>query len=628
MKKKISKLIVITAIIEIFLFNFDFIKSFFYKETVIDKDELILNEVHQNKSRKVYTNANDQSYIEIEINKKTKNLYLDIEGIGKEAIKLELDYTDDANKNYNKYESRREPITYEIIKNIEKSKYIDCNHLGKTGNIKLKIDSNTGYKINEIAINKRVEPYINIIRLILVFGILIFLNYYLKSKTLKEWIDKNEKKCFWIIVIIFCSILSILYLNYSELSVRYIDHYTTTYQEALMNGKLELELKNISFEEVENIYDYSQRQSYQVPWDVSYYNEKFYMYFGVLPTLIMGLFHLKTHQTAMIFSIISAIFFALLIKKIIEHYTPKCSPKLKLLMIVFALFNSRLLLLIPRTRYYELIIICGFCFSVIGLYFYLLFKENKKIRYLFLGSLGLCLAVTCRSGMLLISLIGLLLIIKDLNNKNFIYYFTPYIIIGSILMYMNYIRFGNIFDFGIKYQLTVIDHHYLKLDINNIINGIYTYLFKMPNFIPEFPYITNNISMINYNGFYFNTSTGNGLLPMSMLGLVLPFVYKKIDKKTLKLIISCLIIGLLIMTLNNCFGGAVRRYTLEFSWLFIIPMILLTIKWLSTQKKTILILVIMSCIMNFLIIFDNKNDDLGSIEESKFRYNIQYLIEP
>lgn len=150
----------------------------------------------------------------------------------------------------------------------------------------------------------------------------------------------------------------------------------------------------------------------------------------------------------------------------------------------------------------------------------------------------------------------------------------------------------------------------------------------MKNFIPEFPYITNNISMINYNGFYFNTSTGNGLLPMSMLGLVLPFVYKKIDKKTLKLIISCLIIGLLIMTLNNCFGGAVRRYTLEFSWLFIIPIILLTIKWLSNQKKTILILVIMSCIMHFLIIFNNKNDDLGSIEESKFRYNIQYLIEP
>lgn len=628
MKKNAIVIVLLVIIIEILIFNFDSLKSLFYKEIEVDKNEFALTNISYNKDTKKYTGKKSNSYIVIPINKKIKNIYIDIDAIEKDFVEIELEYTDDANANYNKYRSRGYSNVYHIVGDIEKSKYIDCNHLGKTGNIKINISSDTPYYINEISFNKWVTPDINLLRIILLFSITFIIYNYFKTNKLKEFINKHEKICFWIIVIIFCNLIAVLYANYSQVNIEFKDSYTTSYQEALMNGKLSFSLDDSAFSEIENIYDYTQRKIYDTPWDVSYYNGKFYMYFGILPNLILGIFNLAVDNAALLFSVITAIFLALLVKKIIERYFPKCSSGLKLLMVIFALFNSRLLILIPRTRYYELIVICGFCFSVIGMYMYYIFKENKKIRYLFLGSLLLCLAVACRSGMLLISVLGLLLVCKDLNKKNFIPYFIPYVVIGSILMYINYIRFGNIFEFGITYQLTVVDQSYLKMDINNIINGIYTYLFKMPNFIPQFPFVTNNVSMIQYNGFYFNTSNGNGILTMSILSFVLPFMYKKVDKKVLKVIISSVIIGLIIMTISNCFGGAVRRYTLEFAWLFVIPIVLLTINCLSKYKKTLIVLVMISCLMNFFIIFDNSNDDLGKLEENKFYYQVQNFVEP
>lgn len=625
MKKKVFISIFIAVLIELFVFNFSSIKSFFYKEIEYDLSKLILENVYYNKDNNKYYCTSSNSTLELVINKKINNIYLDIENEDNNALEVFFDYTDDANTGYNKYEDiNEEEFSHVFVKSIDKSKYISVSHLGKTHNIKISLkDKNSlSFNINKISFNKSIPFNINIFRLILL-SIIIFSSLYLKNS---NFIKKNEKVFFWLIVILFSILLAILYFNYSSINSNLYDFYSTKYKESLMNGKLTLDMNIDSLDE-SNLYDYTKREVKGV-WDTSYYNGKFYMYFSFLPAIILGITNLSVSNLSFIFSVLSTIFLSLMTKKIIEKYFSKIDVGLKLLMIVFVLFNSRLLLLISRVRFYELIVICAFCFSVIGIYLYLLFDEKNKNIYLFLGSLFLSLSIVCRPNIIFICILGLFIVYKKINRRNILYYFIPYLIIGSLLMYINYIRFDNIFEFGIKYQLSVINMNYLKFNFGTILNGIYTYLFRMPIFITKFPYITNNISMIDYYGFYFNTLTGNGIIPMSIFGFIVPFVYKKLDKKTLKYVVCSILVGLIILILDNCFGGAVKRYSLEFSYLFIIPIVLLVINSLSKHKKIVFALVIISCLMNFFIIFDNKADDLGNLPENNFYYELEYFLKP
>lgn len=630
MKKRLIISILITLIIEIFIFNFGTIKSSFYEEIKYDISNLKFENVSYDEKTKIYYCSDAIATIELEVNEEINNIYMDLENINKNTMEISLDYTDDANNEYDKYKDVNEEYYSQIIvKNIKKSKYIDVNHLGKTHNIKIYINSNDNpdFVINEISFNKPIPFSFSFIRILIILIIVIIISLFKNNTSLTEFINKHEKKLFWLIVILFSILLSILYFNYSKINANIFDYYSTSYKEALMNGKLEFDIKDIDLNGIKNIYDYTQRDG-KIPWDVSYYNGNYYMYFSFLPALIMGITNSSVSNLSLVFSIIATIFLSLLTKKIIEKYFPKVDVGLKLLMIIFVLFNSRLLLLISRVRFYELIIICSFCFAIIGIYFYLLYDEKEKNRYMLFGSIFLSLAIVCRPNMIFVFILGLFIIYKKLTKKNIIPYFMPYILFGVILMYINYIRFGNIFEFGIKYQLSVVNMNYLKFDFSTILNGIYTYLLRIPNFITQFPYITNNVSMIDYYGFYFNTSTGNGIIPMSVIGLALPFVYKKTDKKILKYIACSILIGMIILISDNCFGGALKRYSLEFSWLFIIPIVLLAINSLHKHKKVLSALVIISCLMNFFIIFDNKTDDLGKLPENDFYYTIQYLIEP
>lgn len=202
--------------------------------------------------------------------------------------------------------------------------------------------------------------------------------------------------------------------------------------------------------------------------------------------------------------------------------------------------------------------------------------------------------------------------------------FSPFIISDIITMYLNYVKFGNVFEFGITYQLGILDNHYSKFNIMSVINGIYAYLFRVPIFDTVFPYVFNNNSMFEYIGFYFNTTTGNGILPMSIFGLIAPFIVKKTDQETNKFIMVCLILGIIILCIDSMFGGSLKRYSIEFAWLFLIPMILIIIKYFK-NKKLIILFVLISCFMNFLVIFDLKYDDNIPIDNRNLYYELMYF---
>lgn len=631
MKKSLIIIAFIVIVLEIFVFNFSSFKSLFYKEIKIDKDELNLNDITYDKNNNKYFIESSNNFIEIDVNKKVNNIYLDIEKVNKSPFKIIIDYTDSANNYYQKFKSNDRNYRY-IVSNIEKSKFLDLYHLGETKKIKINFElSNVNqFKINEITINKLEPIHTNWIRMIGLLSITFIIYNYFNNKKFNSIINNNQSKILFMIILLFSGLTIFLYQKIGDLDESaYNDYYESDYVDALSNGKLSI-AENIDLSMLNNPYDYSERfeKMLSIPWDSSYYNNNYYVYFGIFPAFIMMtfkvLFNIKitTTMLACFFSILSVIFGSLLIKKIIEKYT-KCSVGLKILMIIFFLFNSRLLLIIPKTRFCDLINVSGYAFSLIGIYLYILFSQKNKNVYLFLGSIFLSLLLLTRPSMILVLLLGFYLIYKKLNKKN-VLYLIPFIITGIITMYLNYIRFDNVFEFGITYQLGILDNSYPKFNIQTIFNGIYTYLFRIPIFDTVFPYVFNNVSMLEQYGFFYNTSTGNGVLTMSIFGLIVPFIIKKMNKQTKRFIIICLILGFIILCFDSIYGGAIKRYSLEFSWLFLIPIILVTISHFK-NKKLLITFVLLSCLMNFLVIFDLRIDDNVKVDNSSLYYDLMYF---
>lgn len=265
-------------------------------------------------------------------------------------------------------------------------------------------------------------------------------------------------------------------------------------------------------------------------------------------------------------------------------------------------------------------------FIIIGLYLYTLYEEKNKKIYLLLGSILMSLGIFSRPNMIVVSLMGLFIVFDNLRKNiiNLIYYIIPYLVIGLIMMYMNYMRFDNIFEFGQAYQLTLIDSSYYDFSIVSILNGIYSYILKPPLLTLRFPYILNNLNILEYSGFYFNTSNGNGIIPMSLIALMIPFIYKKDKKSTNKFMVLCIMCGLILLIISNMRCGSMKRYSLEFTWLFLIPIIITVINNIKHKEKILLILIIISCVINFLVIFDTEHDDTNAKLDDKYTYKIQY----
>lgn len=84
-------------------------------------------------------------------------------------------------------------------------------------------------------------------------------------------------------------------------------------------------------------------------------------------------------------------------------------------------------------------------------------------------------------------------------------------------MIYNYARFGSVFNFGIEYSLTINDFTNAEFHPHLMGIGFWNYLFALPSFSGEFPFITTTVETFNPNGYYFvANSTAIGLFVMAL----------------------------------------------------------------------------------------------------------------
>lgn len=283
----------------------------------------------------------------------------------------------------------------------------------------------------------------------------------------------------------------------SKLDVHQLTNIYPKLIEALSEGRVNLEYEDGVSEillNMENPYDTKARSdeiykdkdniNFFYYWDNAYYNGKYYCYYGIVPAFVGLVMYFvsgqipETYVITMIFATMLVIGVFTLLKLLRDRFYPKTDIGL-LTALSSGLSLAAVGGAITHSGVYFAVITAGECFLVWSLYFFIkavfIEKDKKQLLFIFLGALCGALIFGCRptigfGNILLLTLIPVLFSREKVRRNaipKIIIAIIPYIIIAIGLMYYNYIRFDNVFEFGQRYQLTVTDQtQYSLADFN------------------------------------------------------------------------------------------------------------------------------------------------------------------
>lgn len=520
-------------------------------------------------------------------------------------------------------------------------------------------------ELSNVTINQKIPMQFNLKRILILFLISVFMysvaNFEIFQKNFSE---KNLLQEMILLLILEVFLLITFFINcYSKEKDSY-DFYSYNFVEALSRGSFSLlEKPDDKLLNMENPYDSASRTAKNMIrnkdyiWDAALYDGKYYVYFGILPALILFLpYHLLTGNFlysatgVLIFSVLSAIAIKALIEIVFKKYFKDVPFKYMVLSLLIMLFGSQILILNGIPRFYELPIAAGMFFSIAGIDLILMavYRENTDYLKMFLGSLFLALSVACRPTQLITSLVIVPILLKNFVNniknkqniiKNILVVAIPYLSVGLLLMYYNYYRFGNVLEFGARYQLTVIDMNHLSNRLAVLGSGLICSLFSIPNFIPSFPFIANHNDLINFYGYYYIENMIGGLfilVPICFAIFKIPLVYRKSKNRELvNFIITLTIVALIICVLSVMMGGSMQRYIVDYGWMFALAglCIFIEIRNLYTTdeakqilKKVFSVLTIYIIIINLCGGIISEKSYMKNLSPKNF-YEIKYMVD-
>ena len=631
-KDKLILIFLVAILLEVIVFN---ITSYY---TLFGK-----NQIKEYKKSDYVDYDEEYAIMKIsDINCKVRSLKLNLKPIGKnKTAEYIVFFTDEASSGYRMLSSKM------YVESSEKSKFIPLYLSGESKELLVYIqkDYYSNYFMS-VTLNEKIPFEFNFVRFFIVLGILISIYAIKTDETFMQdySIDSlNQKRFLNLTLCIFIiAVFCINIVSSSEGSKRFTTRsglYNVSFVNALYNKQSYLMNEpSEKLLELDNPYDLTQRDSSGLErgkdylWDTAYYKGNQYIYFGILPALLVFLpFYIITKQylkISVFIFIISVCVLVLLKKiflKIIDRYFKNIPFKNVFYSLILLYCGSFILYANGSSRFYEVAIISGLFFVLLGIFFIQKSIENIKNRFLnlFFGSLFLALSVACRPIDLLVSIIILpyifsLFISCLKNNKRSLFKLIisvtiPYIVIGIALMYYNYIRFDNPFEFGTSYQLTLNDMGKVSTGIFTVPTGLVTNLFGIPRFSFTFPFLETNTGNLTFYGYYYIETMFGGLFLLAPICFSVFGIYKanKTCSKELKVIIwTLLVVGILIAIISVVLAGSIERYLIDYAWIFVLDgVIVFNINYNSynnqeTKKilqKILTIIAIYSIIISMLL---------------------------
>jgi len=505
-------------------------------------------------------------------------------------------------------------IYVSIIKDLDFSNYINVNPHGKVSNLTIAFAENN-IAIKQIELNKEIPMVIMPIRLLIVFGIL-FLLICLKNTETREKIsyfcfdylyDKTNFRQRAGFAMLICAMLIFNFLaSYSiygfrdnEFVPKWLKMYSHHMTDALLKKQLHLDIEvPKALLEAERPYDNDYRlqlgmflnfhqkdlDNYEnaLVLDVVFYNGKFYSYFGMVPVILLFApyklitgDYLPSSVGAFLFGSIATVLLMLLWKQIAQNYLKKL-PYFFFLIGGGALYAFSLIPIVLTLKYFHIIAqYSALAFVILGVIMLLQAKEKLSVKYLVISSLSFALAVACRPSALFWSiLIPVVLWDKRqelMNNvSKILAIIIPFVIIGSILAWYNYVRFDS-FSFDQSHVITYTNQSmYMQIDIiektYSLINSFLFVLFNPPNLDLTFPFVSakvSNIIPLATTNFFHEHDPIVGIFCFPIMWFL--FYVRKVG-----ILRNFIFAGIFISLLNIALFTFISRnwrYVMDFSWI-------------------------------------------------------------
>lgn len=617
LKRKIIKSVILGlalgVLIECFLVNYRTWESFTFSPIegyLVDygsKEDIEMpGEVHFSK---------EEAVIEItDINAMVHNLYLNIQPEKKSIrqLTIRISAADDGNELYYQLPA------IVISANNPSGSYVKLNLSGKAKKLKIEMEDLRGEKVwvkTGLNVHKPFDINISHIAGIFVLWILVCGLYAMRHLFKQKCNLKDKKQYVICVAVIGIELAIVLFASFDTakyVNPPWVHHYQyEKLAQSLAKGHFYLDIEPCKeLLAMDNPYDKNLRKELKVPyeWDTAYYQGKYYVYFGIVPVLVFYLpFYLITgHGFPTIAGtvicealLILGILFLML--ALVKKYFRKTAFGVFLLLDILVFCGSGILIIASYPTFYALPIIMGLCFVVWGWYFILsgLSPDRIYIKRLLAGCICLALTAGCRPQMLAACFPGLCILIPyfkktwKLDKSSCMKYtcicLIPFILVGLLLMYYNFARFGSPFDFGANYNLTTNDMTNRGFHPDRFPLGIYMFLFQPVNFQSQFPFIQKTEAVTAYQGITIFEGMYGGILmlhPFLWMNLLLCKLRKGLKRKGLLLFAwVSLGAGLVIMCADVQMAGILMRYMCDFGIFLSIPAVLVILETVNEIRE-------------------------------------------
>ena len=525
--------------------------------------------------------------------------------------------------------SLREKI---ILKDDEHYIHFDTHIPCKT--IQIDLFTETGFEIEKIVLN-HVNFNINIYRIFFIFVATIFFIKVKDKSIFEKEYDKDSKLHNYRFILNLATICMLVFVyivyqySFEGLTMEPEeipkDDSVLMQAEALANGQIELmEKPSEELINMENPYDHIKRgaEGIEYLYDVAYYEGAYYNYFGIAPIAILILpfrlitgIYLHTYIFNFVFVFGIALGLYSLYKKLIDNYINKISLCNFYLGYYAILIGSNVFTLLRGAKY-DIVVTSGIMFLLIAMNLAVSLYDKPKWIYLKLIFIGIStgLIVLSKPNLIVYYPLIFILILISMKNlkakdkiKDALFIMIPLGILAILQMSLNYVRFGNILEFGAKYQLTSFNMaSCMSITFGKALGGIIEYIFKTPIINPlKFPFVFVNkeTSLVSMNEVcYENRLVG-------LIGIAILFIYffkdyiLKDEDELKKIVNTGIIVSFGAMIISTCFGGICEAYSVDFKLILCIGAILLFLKAIEKDEENEFIKkgYLITCIITIMI---------------------------
>ena len=608
MKRRWALPFIIAFLVEIFVFNYKSIESFFFpavKSFQVNTSGMVLLEGAINEY--TVTRKKDVFFEMQNINASVKNVYLSFEQKDNPSrvFRYQVFATDAANGNYLSLPQA------EYSYKIKETQYLRLYLVGESQKIRVylwDLSPNDIIVLHDLNLNVLRPFMFRWYRYILLVILCVLWMMFNPSSTLyKERLDFRVVRHRWITA--FIIILHLLYFSaFTCFSAKH-DWKKTSWladlqynylADSLINGHLYLEMTPPeSLNTASNPYDpgirneIMRKNNESYAFDFAYYKGKYYCYFGIIPEILFYLpYQILTGRWLSTAKLIGACSIAFVfvvfffVYQIIERYCKSISVGMYLLLASCFIAASGAVYCAHFPTIYVVPFFMGMLFSLAGAGLWLKVSNCNSQRLnsiqLFIGSLLVALVMGCRPQMAIVLFWAFPIFNHQISDglfftrhswKNTFIVFLPFVAIGTLIALYNYCRFGNPFNFGATYNLTALDMTHRGFIFERLKLGFFEFLFQPLHILPKFPYLKTLAGMHNmvsdYQGLLCNEPYLGGFFMLSPIAFYVFQIHnckkRLFDMNLWGFCIICLLFALIIIVVDIQMVGMTMRYFSDFS---------------------------------------------------------------